>query len=87
MLHFYDAGGEETLNCDLGTENKYTLCDINSDSSSVVLSVIAEGAEGLMLLDAKTGKAHLSTSLVNAGMYFLLIKHSFVLSGKTQKKI
>ncbi len=57
LLHFYDAGGEETLNCDLGTENKYTLCDINSDSSSVVLSVIAEGAEGLMLLDAKTGES------------------------------
>lgn len=57
FLYFYDAAGEETLNCNLGTENKYTLCDVNADSSSVVLSVIAEGAEGLMLLDTKTGKS------------------------------
>ncbi len=57
LLCFYNEKGEETLNCDLGTENKYTLCDVNADSSQVVLTVIAEGAEGLMLLDTKTGES------------------------------
>lgn len=56
FLHFYDKKGEETLQCDIGTQNKYMLGDISPDSSVAALGVTANTAMGVMLLDIKTGK-------------------------------
>jgi MTH538 TIR-like domain (DUF1863). len=55
-LHFYDGAGQETLECEIGTQNRYTLGGISPDSRKVALVVTADTAMGIMLLDTKTGK-------------------------------
>ncbi len=55
-LHFYDGSGKETLACEIGTQNRYTLGGISPDSSKAALVVTADTAMGIMILDTKTGK-------------------------------
>lgn len=56
-LYLYDSKGEALLNCDLGTEANYMLDCISPDGSTLVLSATTEEADGLVLMDTKTGES------------------------------
>lgn len=56
-LYLYDEKGEALLDCDLGTEANYMLDCISPDSSILVLSATTEKADGLVLLNTKTGES------------------------------
>ncbi len=56
-LYFYNAQGENTLRCEIGTDNKYTFCNISPDSSIAVLSVMASSAQGILFIDTQDGKS------------------------------
>lgn len=54
-LYGYDGKGEQTLNCELGTDMNYTLGEISTSGTKVSMAANTESAYGIILIDLISG--------------------------------
>lgn len=57
LLYGYDQTGEQTLNCELGTDMNYTLGEISPGGQIISLAANTENSFGILLIDLGSGQS------------------------------
>ena len=56
-LYAYDGKGEQTINCELGTDMNYSLGEISTSGNQVSMAANTETTYGILLIDLSSGQS------------------------------